>query len=52
MNISTKILNRILADQIQQYVKRIIHNDQVCYIQECKVSLTLENKRKSHVNKL
>ena len=44
MNIYAKILSKVLEQGIQQYIQRIIHHDQVRFIQEYKVSLTSKSQ--------
>ena len=54
VNIGVKILNKIIANRIQQYIKKTIHHNQVCFIQVMQgcLNIYISINVILHINKL
>lgn len=53
MNIKAEVLNKILANQIQQYIKTILHHNQIEVIPGIRAWFNIKNtiNRIHHINK-
>lgn len=52
INIDTKIFNKILTNQIHQYIKRIVHHNNVIYSRDAKMVQHPQINVTYYVNKI